>query len=122
MMSRPTKMTEECVQKLEHAFSIGCTDLEACMYAEISQRTLYSYQENNEEFLHRKEVLKSNPFMKAREVLYNALNGSDINTAHKMIDRKEGSKVNIDHSNTDGTLRPTTINIVAEPVNDISHH
>lgn len=121
-MSRPTVMTEVVLQKLEYAFSIGCTDREACCHAGISKGTLYNYCKENEEFLDQKETLKEAPYVKARQVLLKALDGSDINTAHKMIDRKEGSKVNVDHSNTDGTLRPTTINIVAEPVNDISHH
>lgn len=122
MMSRPTVMTEAVLQKLDYAFSLGCTDREACCHAGISQATLYNYGKKNEEFLDQKETSKDGIFVKAREVLYNALEGNDINTAHKMIDRKEGAKVNIDHSNTDGTLRPTTIHIVAETVDDISHH
>ena len=49
-MSRPTVMTDEVVSKLEHAFSMGCTDLEACMYAGIAKATFYRYQEDNEDF------------------------------------------------------------------------
>ena len=110
---RPTKMTDECVQKLEHAFSLGCTDLEACMYADISQRTLYKYQEDCEGFLHRKEVLKSNPFMKAREVLYNALVvDADVMVANKMIDRKEGSKVALTGADGGPVITKTVIELV----------
>lgn len=90
---RPTKMTEITVKKLEEAFLLGCTDVEACFAADISKQTLYTYQDNNPEFIDRKERLKSNPVFKARSVIVNALNDDDINTAHKIIDRKEGSKV-----------------------------
>ena len=112
-IGRPTKMTEECVQKLEHAFSLGCTDVEACMYADISQRTLYNYQEDCDGFLQRKEVLKSNPFMKAREVLYNALVvDADVMVANKMIDRKEGSKVALTGAEGGPMITKTVIELV----------
>lgn len=105
-------MTAEVIAKLDHAFSMGCSDLESCMYADVSQATLYRYQETHEEFRERKEVLKSNPIMLARSVLIDALADGDVNTAHKMIDRKEGSKVNVDHSTSDGSMRPTVIQLV----------
>jgi len=90
---RPTKMTELTVKKLEDAFMLGCTDVEACFAADISKQTLYTYQDNNPEFIDRKERLKSNPVFKARSVILSALDDKDINTAHKIIDRKEGSKL-----------------------------
>jgi len=64
---RPTVMTEETLQKLEEAFSWGCTDKEACGHADIAQATLYSYQESNPKFTERKEYLKDNPVRKARQ-------------------------------------------------------
>jgi hypothetical protein len=36
---RPTVMTEEVMRKLEEAFSLDCTDEEACAYAGIGERT-----------------------------------------------------------------------------------
>jgi len=92
---RPTIMTESTIQKLEQAFLMGCTDLEACLFADISKSTLYNYQEQNPEFVERKAALKENPFMLSRKVLLEALNDGDRATAHKMLDRKEGSKVAI---------------------------
>ena len=90
---RPTCMTPEVIQKLEDAFSWGCTDLEACCNADISKSTLYNYCDANPKFMERKEVLKNQPVMKARRVVQAALDDDDINTAHKVIDRKEGQKV-----------------------------
>ena len=94
-IGRPTKMTPETMQKLEQGFLLGCTDLEACLYAGISPRTLYNYQEDNPDFVQRKEMLKSNPVMKARKVILDSLERGDVATANKVIDRKEGSKLNL---------------------------
>lgn len=88
-------MTDSTVQKLEEAFLMGCTDLEACLFADISKSLLYAYQQENPEFLERKETLKQNPFMLSRSVLLGALRDNDINTAHKILERKEGKTVNI---------------------------
>ena len=103
MAGRPTKMTKQRVKKLEDAFLMGCTDTEACLYADISRQTLYSYEKSNPAFTDRKETLKQNPFMKARKVLLKALDEDDVNTAHRMIDRKEGSKVKLDATVRDAT-------------------
>jgi hypothetical protein len=99
---RPTKMTPETLKKIEEAFLLGCTDLEACLYAGISPPTLYTYQKDNKEFLDRKETLKSNPVMKARKVLLDALDDGDVLTAHKIIERKEGTKIKQELSGVDG--------------------
>ncbi len=92
---RPSKMTTVTVEKLERAFLLGCTDEEACIAANISKKTLYNYQDKNPEFVHRKEVLKSNPVYRARKVVLDALERGDVATAHKVLDRKEGSKVQL---------------------------
>ena len=55
---RPTIITPEIIAKLEQAFSLGCSDLEACIYADIGKTALYDYQEKNPEFTERKEALK----------------------------------------------------------------
>lgn len=99
---QPTVMTESKVKELEDAFSWGCTDLEACCYANISKQTLYNYCHANPEFFDRKEVLKNNPTLKAKRIILNALHGDDINTAHKVIDRKEGTKVKAELTGKDG--------------------
>ena len=101
-VGRPTAMTKETIQKLEDAFSWGCTDLEACCNADISKSTLYNYCDANPKFMERKEILKNQPVMKARRVVQAALDEDDINTAHKVIDRKEGSKVKSEISGVNG--------------------
>lgn len=70
---RPTKMDALTVKKLEEAFALGCTDLEACLYADISKQTLYNYQDLNPEFIDRKEKLKENPVLLARQSVINGM-------------------------------------------------
>lgn len=87
-MGRPTVLTPEVVQKLEHAFSIGATDIEACFYAGISRGTLYNYQKENPDFLDRKEMLKERQVFKARMVIVQALQDGDKNMAKWYLERK----------------------------------
>ena len=75
---RPTKMTEKVLKKLEHAFSIGASDEEACFYADITPKTLYNYQKKDPVFLQRKEALKLNPVLQSRQVLVKAIMGERI--------------------------------------------
>ncbi len=87
-VGRPTKMTKLTVKKLEEAFSLGCSDVEACFYAGISKQTLYSYQEQNPEFIDRKEALKKNPVLLARQSVIKGVE-NDPNLALKYLERKE---------------------------------
>lgn len=73
----PTVMVKETLQKLQKAFLMGCTDSEACLYADISMSTLYNYQNDHPEFLEKKDLWKDNPIMKARATVYNALDKPD---------------------------------------------
>jgi hypothetical protein len=81
------------VSKLEEAFLWGCTDIEACLHADISRKSLYRYIEKNPDFSHRKETLKQSPVLRARTILSQALDDKDLNTANRVLDRKEGQKV-----------------------------
>jgi len=99
---RPTVMTLECIQKLEDAFSWGCTDSEACCHADISMSTLYDYCSKNEKFSDRKELLKNQPVMKAKKIVTNSLDEESLSTAQRVIDRKEGTKIKNEHTGKDG--------------------
>lgn len=86
---RPTIMTPEVIDKLEYVFSIGGSDLEACLHADISKQTLYNYQEKHPEFVDRKEMLKERMVLKARTVMDNALNDNDRQSAQWYLQRKK---------------------------------
>ena len=84
---RPTKMTAGLVEKLEYAFSIGCTDEEACFYADINKATLYNYQDKHPEFIDRKNALKTRPVFLARESVIKGFRG-DPSHALRFLERK----------------------------------
>ena len=90
---RPTVMTEEVVHKLESAFIAGCTDIEACCYAGISRAALHLYCEKHDGYIDRKELLKSQPVMQSKFIISKYLDEGDLNTANRVIDRKEGQKI-----------------------------
>jgi hypothetical protein len=87
-MGRPTKMTNLVVKKLEEAFALGCTDLEACFYADITKQTLYTYQQSQPEFLDRKEALKQRPVLEARRSVINHFKDSG-NLALRYLEHKQ---------------------------------
>ena len=72
---------------------MGCTDIEACLFAGINRDVLYDYQKKNPEFSDRKEQLKQNPFLLARGVQLKDLKECNSVIAQKVLERKEGSKV-----------------------------
>jgi hypothetical protein len=92
-LGRPLKLTPEVIQKLEVAFIAGCTDLEACCYADIGKSSLYNYCNDHPDFMERKETLKNQPIMQARFIVQESLTNGDLNTANRVIDRKEGQKI-----------------------------
>lgn len=86
-MSRPTKLDNLKVKKLEEAFALGSTIAEACYYADISKQTYYNWTEQKPELLDRFEQLQQVPILKARKTLVNALE-SDPRLAFKYLERK----------------------------------
>jgi hypothetical protein len=107
-MGRPTVVTPEVLLKLEQAFSYGATDLEACGYAKISKSTLYYYQQDNPDFLERKEELKSKPILKARRVVIQSLE-TDPHLALKFLERKKKDEFGLRHELTGVNGEPLII-------------
>ena len=53
-------------------------------------------------------------------VLVGALVAKDVNTAHKMIDRKEGGKLSLDHTSSAASMTPTKIQLMPGTPDDNS--
>lgn len=87
-VGRPAKVNDSVVAKLETAFAMGCTDVEACLFAGISKDALYNYIKRNPPFADRKEALKRNPIMTAKGNVVNALNDNDIETSKWYLERR----------------------------------
>ncbi len=95
-MGRPTIMTSEVRSKLEEAFALGCTDLEATLYANIAPATLYKFQEKNPKFLERKTQLKEMPILKARASVIKSFEKSP-DLALKYLERKKKDEFSLKH-------------------------
>lgn len=81
-------MTEKVLDKLEEAFSWGCSDVEACLHADISVDALYKYIKKNPRFGIHKESLKKRPTLTARRTVVASL-PEDNDMALKYLERKE---------------------------------
>lgn len=86
---RKTVMTPEVIAKLEEAFAWGCSDTEACLWADIAPATLYQYQVKNPEFTERKAMLKETPVLLSRKAVVQAIKKGDRITALAYLDRKK---------------------------------
>ncbi len=84
---RPSVITEDALTKLRQAFLMGCSDIEACLFAEVSKASLYRYQDEHPEFRDQKEEWKEQPTLKARATIYKTLNTPD--TAKWYLERKK---------------------------------
>jgi hypothetical protein len=103
-MPRPTIMTDDVIDKLEYAFSLGCSDNEACLHANISPATLYNHQEKNPEFLERKRLLKDSPIFIARQAVIRGMQ-KNPELALKFLERKNKKEFSLrtEVTGADGT-------------------
>lgn len=116
---RPKKITEDILRKLKEAFLIGCTDEEACFYANIGIRTMYDFQEANDWFSQWKEALKDNPTIQARKTLFAGLGKSE--DAKWFLERKKKKEFSPRSEITDGEGNPVVVGfnyVVPEKKND----
>ena len=100
---------------------MGCSDIEACLYANISKTALYNYQQKNPEFVDQKQQWKEQLVLKARTVIANALNNKDENTAKWYLERKCKKEFSTRQELTgeDGESLTPTINILPiSPTNE----
>lgn len=81
-------MTPATLQKLREAFLLGCSDREACFFAEISPSSLYAYQQHHPDFLEQKELWKADLTFKARRVVVDAINTGDLRVSQWYLERK----------------------------------
>jgi hypothetical protein len=115
---RPTVMTLIVIGKLEEAFAMGCTDIEACLYAGINRDTLYGYQNKYPEFVDRKEELKETPVLKARKTVVEALT-SDHEFSLKYLERKKKDEFSLRVENTGKDGKDIVSQIIVGDIRDL---
>ena len=104
-------MTPEVINKLEEAFLMDCSILEACFYSGITKQTYYNYINDNPSFLSRIETLRENPVFQARKAVVSRL-PDDPNLSLKYLEKKKKDEfgqsqdinVNVFHSLSDDQL------------------
>lgn len=111
---RPLSVTPEVLLKLETAFTMGCTDSEASLYADISPSTLYKYCQEHPEFSERKEALKDKPVLLARATVFEALNEADHAKWYLERKRKSEFSSRAELSGPDGK------DLLPKPIADVS--
>lgn len=98
---RPTLMTPETVSKLEQAYAYGCTDEEACLFADIGRSTLDAWEKKFPKFRERKLALKNKPFLIARKSIIEGMH-QDPDLALRYMERKKKDefslKQEVEHS------------------------
>lgn len=100
---RPTIMTPDVLTKLEEAFLLGLSDLEACFLANINPRTLYKYQVANPDFIQRKHELKLHPTILAKKTIVASLD-KDLNSAWRWAEKKDPELKPVLKTEMSGTL------------------
>lgn len=86
-VGRPTIFTKVALSKLKQAFLWGCTNKEACFYADVSLPAFYRYLKENPEFRDEKELLKCNLTMLARIAIMKGIN--DPRIAMRYLEKKK---------------------------------
>ena len=107
---RKSIIDELTLKKLEEGFSMGLTDTEASLYANISSRTLYNYQEKFPEFVQRKEQLKDNTKMHAKVNVHKAIKKGDEFNSRWYLEKKDDSFNPKSKVDQDTTVRIKAIN------------
>jgi hypothetical protein len=102
-MARPTSQSPEIIAKLEYAFSIGCNNKEACIFAGVPKSTFHLWCKNDPELLDRFNDLKEQPILKARQRAVEGIEESYSN-AMDYLKRKRvkefGDRNNLDLGDT----------------------
>lgn len=101
-VGRPSKMTPECVMKLEEIFALDGTVEEACFFADISRNTFYEWMKEHPELNDRFEALRNNPVLLARRSVIDGL--TDPELALKYLERKRRNEFST-RTETDNTTK-----------------
>lgn len=72
------KYTPEIVNRLNEGLLMGLTIDQACIYAGIHRATYYDWCERIKGFKEKMDKAALNPFLKAKQTIFNNLNNPDV--------------------------------------------
>lgn len=87
-MARPTKMTEEIVNKLEYGFMHDFNITEACQYAGIRRETYHGWVKKNQEFFNRMESARNNLRRLAKITLAESIEEGNVPNSMWYLERR----------------------------------
>jgi len=110
---RPTKMTPECVTKLESAFMQGFNVTDSCNLADVSTKVYYEYIKKNPEYSDKIEGLRRKPYLASIIAINKLIKSGDPTTIRWYAERKgkdDGFSLRTENTGKDGKdLAPVII-------------
>ena len=110
---------KEVLRKLEEAFAIGCTNREACLYADITEIMYYNYIKARPELTERFTILKEKPILKARSTVVKGLDQPEhakwylSRKSPEFREKSESASVNL-NLNADVKMDPKSLALKEE--------
>ena len=87
-VGRPRAIQEKQLQQWKEAFLMGCTNREACLYADVCESTFYDFLKDYPEYSEKIDIWKNYEKVKARMVVHKALDKGDREMAKWYLERK----------------------------------
>lgn len=84
---RPTKFTEEVLDKLYAAYSIGANHQQAAYHAKVSLSTLHGWLKQNPHFRELVDEWRQRPTLRALNKVFESL-ATDTNSAWRWLERR----------------------------------
>lgn len=105
-MGRPTVVDEAVVAKLLDAFAIGCTDAQACAYANISEATYYRHLNSNRTFESEVISAKQYPHILAKSTVVESMRSGNGKLALDWLKLREPENFTprLEHALVPGTI------------------
>ena len=91
---KPKLDNPETVKKLEEAFALDCSIMEACFYANISKQTYYDLIAYKPELIDRFEALRNKPVLMARQEVVKGFRWNP-DLALKYLERKRKNEFSL---------------------------
>ena len=92
---RPTVMTDTVVTQLKLAFSNGCNDTEACLFAGVSRKVFYEYIQKNPEFSDLRDELRQTPSLVAKQNVVRSIKEGSAEDSKWWLERKNKDEFSI---------------------------
>lgn len=89
-IGRPVKISEKLIEKLEDIFKKGASVSEACGLVNISTKTFYNWQNNNEDFQIKMTSARQYADIMAKKIVVKKIvEDKDLTTAKRWLEKRE---------------------------------